>query len=55
MLLNIKFLLNQLPRLNFNTLKFHIEFLSEVSTHVSVNKMTPYNLAVTVGPNIFRP
>ena len=31
MLLNIKFLLNQLPDLNFNTLKFHVEFFAEVA------------------------
>lgn len=55
MLLNLKFLLNQLPLLNFNTLKFHVEFFTEVIEHVESNKMNEYNLAVTVGPNIFRP
>ena len=55
MLLNLKFLLNQLPPLNFNTLKFHAEFFKEVSDMQPFNKMNIYNLAVTVGPNIFRP
>ena len=55
MLLNIKFLLNQLPDLNFNTLKFHVEFFAEVAQQEPYNKMSAYNVAVTVGPNIFRP
>ena len=55
MLLNIKFLLNQLPQLNFNTLKFHIVFFREVVQNEVHNRMTSYNIAVTVGPNIFRP
>ena len=36
-------------------LKFLLEFLLEVVTYESENKMTTYNIAVTVGPNIFRP
>ena len=55
MLLNMKFLLNQLPDLNFNTLKLHVEFFAEVAEQEPFNKMTAYNVAVTVGPNIFRP
>ena len=55
MLLNIKFMLEKLPELNFNTLKYHIEFFDEVTMSEPRNKMTAYNLAVTVGPNIFRP
>ena len=55
MLMNIKFMLNKLPDLNYNTLKYHIEFFDEVTMSEPFNKMTAYNLAVTVGPNIFRP
>ena len=55
MLLNLKFLLNQLPELNFVTLKFHMEFFQEVVQHEPLNRMNSYNVAVTVGPNIFRP
>ena len=55
MLLNIKYLLNELPPLHFNTLKFHVEFFQEVVDHEPMNKMNSYNVAVTVGPNIFRP
>ena len=52
--MNIKHLLNQLPALNFNTLKHHMEFFDQVVQHEPDNKMTAYNVAVTVGPNIFR-
>jgi len=55
MLLNIKFLLNHIPILSFNTLKFHIEFFSDVVDQEQYNRMNSYNIAVTVGPNIFRP
>ena len=55
MLLNLKFLLNELPELNFNTLKYHIEFFDEVVQNEEQNRMTAYNVAITVGPNIFRP
>ena len=55
MLLNIRFMLERLPTLNFNTLKYHIEFFDEVTMSEPQNKMTAYNLAVTIGPNIFRP
>ena len=51
----LKSLLQQLPPLNFYTLKFIIEFMREVVQHEPKNRMTSYNIAVTVGPNIFRP
>ena len=53
-LLNIKFLLNRIPELNFNTLKYLIQFFWQVVEYEPDNKMTAYNIAVTVGPNIFR-
>lgn len=48
-------LLGELPKLNFNTLKFIINFMREVVAFEPHNRMTSYNIAVTVGPNIFRP
>ena len=48
-------LLKKLPTLNRNTLKFIIYFMREVVEHEPSNRMTSYNIAVTVGPNIFRP
>ena len=51
----IKALVNQLPPLNRNTLKFCIKFFKEVVENENTNRMSSYNIAVTVGPNIFRP
>ena len=48
-------MINELDTLHFNTLQFHIEFFRDVVKHEKFNKMTSYNVAVTVGPNIFRP
>lgn len=53
-LIKLKQLLQKLPPLNHNTLKFIIEFMREVVVHEPQNRMTSYNIAVTVGPNIFR-
>ena len=41
--------------LYYNTLKFCLEFFQELVTYQKDNKMTAYNVAVTVAPNIFRP
>ena len=54
-IMKLKTLLQKLPTLNFYTLKFIIEFMREVVQHEPKNRMTFYNIAVTVGPNIFRP
>ena len=48
-------LLRNLPALNFNTLRFIIYFMREVIALEPYNRMTAYNIAVTVGPNIYRP
>ena len=54
-LADLKRLLNSLPHLNFWTLKLHIFFFTKVVANEAQNRMTPYNIAVTVGPNIIRP
>ena len=41
--------------LNYNTLKFLVEFFQELVQYEPHNKMTSYNIAVTVCPVIFRP
>ena len=51
----IKVLIDELEPINKNTLKFCLDFFSELISYESFNKMTSYNIAVTVGPNIFRP
>ncbi|XP_029197373.2 rho GTPase-activating protein 8-like [Acropora millepora] len=43
---------NELPDENFLLLKFVMEFLSEVMSHSSENKMTSMNLAIVFGPNL---
>ncbi|XP_072050458.1 rho GTPase-activating protein 22-like isoform X2 [Amphiura filiformis] len=44
-----------LPRTNYNLLKYICEFLHEVQSYESLNKMGIMNLATVFGPNIFRP
>ena len=51
----IKELINSLEPINRNTLKFCIEFFRELISYESYNKMTSYNIAVTLGPHILRP
>ena len=48
-------ILEKLPIVNFNTLKFHLDFFNEVISHGESNKMNAYNISVTVGATIFRP
>ncbi len=44
-----------LPRTNYNLLKYICQFLHEVQSFESMNKMGVMNLATVFGPNIFRP
>ena len=53
--IEIKRLVGLLSEQRKNVLKFLLEFFLEVVSHENENKMTTYNIAVTVGPNIFRP
>lgn len=51
-----KDLLNaKLPTLNYKMLKFLTEFLSEVASHSSTNKMDAKNISYVFGPNFLRP
>ena len=50
-----KDLLNaKLPPANLKSLKFLIEFLSEVASHASANKMDAKNISYVFGPNFMR-
>lgn len=51
----LRTLLKELPKLNFNTLRYIVNFMREVTEQEPKNRMTAYNIAVTVGPNIYRP
>ncbi|KAK3528987.1 hypothetical protein QTP70_014118, partial [Hemibagrus guttatus] len=44
-----------LPSANYNLLKYICNFLDEVQSHSSENKMSVQNLATVFGPNILRP
>ncbi|XP_072518731.1 rho GTPase-activating protein 24 [Salminus brasiliensis] len=54
-LLELRNLLHELPVANFNLLKYICQFLNEVQSYSSTNKMSIQNLATVFGPNILRP
>ncbi|XP_029956209.1 rho GTPase-activating protein 22-like [Salarias fasciatus] len=47
-------LLHELPVVNFNLLDFICQFLNEVQSYSTSNKMSVQNLATVFGPNILR-
>ncbi|CAF3734698.1 unnamed protein product [Rotaria socialis] len=46
-------LINQLPKVNYDNLRYLIRFLSDVARHSSVNKMTASNLSICIGSNLY--
>uniref|UniRef100_A0A665UAU6 SH3 domain-binding protein 1-like n=1 Tax=Echeneis naucrates TaxID=173247 RepID=A0A665UAU6_ECHNA len=48
-------LLKKLPPENYNNLRYLIQFLSLLSEQQAVNKMTPSNIAIVLGPNLLWP
>uniref|UniRef100_A0A3Q2U3Q0 Rho-GAP domain-containing protein n=1 Tax=Fundulus heteroclitus TaxID=8078 RepID=A0A3Q2U3Q0_FUNHE len=52
--LHLRHLLHELPVANFNLLNFICQFLNEVQSCSSSNKMNVQNLATVFGPNILR-
>ncbi|XP_055004301.1 rho GTPase-activating protein 24-like [Boleophthalmus pectinirostris] len=53
-LVELRYLLHELPVANFNLLNFICQFLNEVQSYSSSNKMSCQNLATVFGPNILR-
>lgn len=51
----LKRLVECLPPVNYNLLKYICRFLDEVQSYSGVNKMSVQNLATVFGPNILRP
>ncbi|XP_069566894.1 rho GTPase-activating protein 24 isoform X2 [Brachyistius frenatus] len=51
----LKGLVENLPPVNYNLLKYICRFLDEVQSYSGVNKMSVQNLATVFGPNILRP
>ncbi|CAB1438137.1 unnamed protein product [Pleuronectes platessa] len=50
-----KVLLKKLPPENYNNLRYLVQFLSLLSEQEAVNKMTPRNIAIVLGPNLLWP
>ncbi|XP_022237841.1 uncharacterized protein LOC106478506 [Limulus polyphemus] len=50
----LKCLLENMPFVNFNLLKYFSQFLQEVASYEDQNKMGPLALGIVFGPNIFR-
>ncbi|XP_008289090.1 rho GTPase-activating protein 24-like [Stegastes partitus] len=51
---DLRKLLHELPVANFNLLSFICQFLNEVQSYSSSNRMSVQNLATVFGPNILR-
>ncbi|KAM7381999.1 hypothetical protein PAMA_012731 [Pampus argenteus] len=48
-------LLKKLPPENYHNLRYLVQFLSLLSEQQAVNKMTPSNIAIVLGPNLLWP
>ena len=51
---DLKSTIQAMPAINRNILQMIIKFCKHLALREPLNRMTPYNLAVTLGPNIFR-
>ncbi|KAM6424895.1 SH3 domain-binding protein 1 [Rhynochetos jubatus] len=43
---------SRLPRDSYNNLRYLVKFLAKLAEHQEVNKMTPSNIAIVLGPNL---
>uniref|UniRef100_A0A8C8JNE3 Rho-GAP domain-containing protein n=1 Tax=Oncorhynchus tshawytscha TaxID=74940 RepID=A0A8C8JNE3_ONCTS len=50
-----KIVLKKLPSENYNNLRYLVQFLSCLSEQQSVNRMSPSNIAIVLGPNLLWP
>uniref|UniRef100_A0A6J0TB96 SH3 domain-binding protein 1 isoform X1 n=1 Tax=Pogona vitticeps TaxID=103695 RepID=A0A6J0TB96_9SAUR len=46
---------SRLPKDNYNNLRYLIRFLAKLAEQQEVNKMTPSNIAIVLGPNLLWP
>ncbi|XP_051523725.1 SH3 domain-binding protein 1-like [Myxocyprinus asiaticus] len=51
----LRMALQKLPRDNYNNLRYLVQFMSHLSEQQAVNKMTPSNIAIVLGPNLLWP
>ncbi|KAI8591715.1 Rho GTPase activation protein [Geranomyces variabilis] len=54
-LIELKNLVQAIPRPNYDTFEFIIRHLARVMSHSAENKMEPSNLAIVFGPTLIRP
>ncbi|KAJ8332265.1 hypothetical protein SKAU_G00427480 [Synaphobranchus kaupii] len=47
--------LSKLPSENYSNLRYLIQFLARLSEHQAVNRMSPSNIAIVLGPNLLWP
>ncbi|KAK2820856.1 hypothetical protein Q5P01_023815 [Channa striata] len=50
-----RILLRKLPPENYNNLRYLVQFLYLLSEQQAINKMTPSNIAIVLGPNLLWP
>eukprot|EP01103_Thecamoeba_quadrilineata_P006552 TRINITY_DN1627_c0_g1_i2.p1 TRINITY_DN1627_c0_g1~~TRINITY_DN1627_c0_g1_i2.p1 ORF type:complete len:856 (+),score=156.58 TRINITY_DN1627_c0_g1_i2:59-2569(+) len=48
-------LVQQLPEFNFRFLRYIIQFSRKISKNWEINRMTPQNMAIVVGPSLLQP
>lgn len=48
----LKIAVNKLPQANYNNVRYLVKFLAVLAEKSSVNKMTPSNIAIVMGPNL---
>uniref|UniRef100_A0A8C2KNU8 SH3-domain binding protein 1 n=2 Tax=Cyprinus carpio TaxID=7962 RepID=A0A8C2KNU8_CYPCA len=51
----LRTVLQKLPTENYNNLRYLVQFLSHLSEQQAVNRMTPSNIAIVLGPNLLWP
>uniref|UniRef100_A0A672Q7Y1 SH3 domain-binding protein 1-like n=1 Tax=Sinocyclocheilus grahami TaxID=75366 RepID=A0A672Q7Y1_SINGR len=51
----LRTVLQKLPTENYHNLRYLVQFLSHLSEQQAVNKMTPSNIAIVLGPNLMWP
>ncbi|XP_035198465.1 rho GTPase-activating protein 44 isoform X2 [Oxyura jamaicensis] len=45
----------KLPKANYNNIRYLIKFLAKLTEYQDINKMTPSNVAIVLGPNLLWP
>ncbi|XP_030630966.1 SH3 domain-binding protein 1 [Chanos chanos] len=51
----LRIVLKKLPPENYSNLRYLVQFLATLSEYRTINKMTPSNIAIVLGPNLLWP